>query len=42
MVANMDAIRAKVARQKRECDDLAYKGNLEASRRSGQYHTLSL
>ena len=39
MVANLDAIRARVARQKRECEDLAYRGNLEASRRSGQYHT---
>jgi TPR repeat protein len=41
MVANLDAIEARVARQKRECSDLAYRGNLEASRRSGQYHTYS-
>ena len=39
MVANLDSIRARVARQKRECDDLAYKGNLEAARRSGQYYS---
>ncbi len=41
MVANLDAIKARVARQKRECDKLAYRGNLEAARRSGQYHTYS-
>ena len=39
MVANLDAIKARVARQKRECDELAYKGNLEAARRSGQYYS---
>lgn len=39
MVANLDAIEARVARNKRECAGLAYQGNLEAARRSGQYHT---
>ena len=39
MVANLDAIRREQAEKKRRCDELAYKGRLEASRRSGQYYS---
>ncbi len=38
MVANLDAIKREKAQQKRYCDEMFYKGTLEASRRSGQYY----
>lgn len=38
MVANLDSIRREQAEKKRRCDDMFYRGTLEASRRSGQYY----